>query len=80
MKLRAVLSLHWSFHKWGSPKIHHKVYPHLYRYPPKEALNFEIQTSAFSAFEQRFFHERAMMAEKLQECSRGLGPAGRSLA
>ena len=27
-----------------------------------------------------FLHERAMMATKLQECSRSLGPAGRSLA
>ena len=31
--------------------------------------------------EQRFFlHEGAMMAMKLQGCSRSLGPAGRSLA
>ena len=30
-------------------------------------------SSAFS------LHERAMMAVKLQECSRSLGPAGRSL-
>ena len=32
--------------------------------------------------EQLFFslHEGAMMAMKLQECSRSLGPAGRSLA
>ena len=27
-----------------------------------------------------FLHEGAMMAVKLQECSRSLGPAGRSLA
>ena len=27
-----------------------------------------------------FLHERAMMTVKLQECSRSLGPAGRSLA
>ena len=39
------------------------------------------KVESWTSFEQLFFlHERAMMAVKLQECSRSLGPAGRSLA
>ena len=44
MKLRAMLSLHGSFHKWGDPKNHDKIYHHLYRYPRKGPLLFEIPT------------------------------------